>query len=347
MARHMADLSQQQVAEQVGVSRMAISKYENNQMVPSSDVLIALAKALRQPIEFYLRGVPAPRIRPLSRDRHHLPGKQEEVLVAQLQEWVERYLAAESLFPPAEISQFAYPPGFPWPIAEPDDVEMAAEALRQAWNLGDDPIVNLTELLEERGIKVGLVDGDHEFDADLFELGDGAPLMAVRRDLPGDRQRFSLARELGHLMLDSSNPLDDEEVASHFARAFLVSRNSATYELGRRRHHLSIHELHLLKHRYGVSLQVWIERAKDLDILDEDAAREQLRQFRRHGWHIHEPGDAPAPEQPQRLTRLVLRALAEDVISRSRAEELLGLSWSEFVGRQRQEHGAVPIAVRA
>ena len=46
MARRMAAMTQEEVAAAVGVSKMAISKYENEKMVPGSDVLIALAEAL-------------------------------------------------------------------------------------------------------------------------------------------------------------------------------------------------------------------------------------------------------------------------------------------------------------
>jgi hypothetical protein len=226
-------------------------------------------------------------------------------------------------------------------------VERAAEGLRRAWKLGDDAIENLTELLEEQGIKVGAIDDHAQPDARLYETADGAPLAAVSRALPGDVLRLALARELGRLMLALSEDLDGEAAAARFARAFLVSRNSAIYELGSRRRHLSVHELHLLKHRYGVSLQAWVERAGELGILEEDIAADLLRGFRRHGWHQEEPGDGMAPEQPQRLTRLILRALAEDAISRSRAEELLGMPWRTFLGRQRQTHGEMPIAVRA
>lgn len=35
-----------------------------------------------------------------------------------------------------------------------EDIEQAAQQLRKRWNLGDGPIPNLCEFLEEKGVKV-------------------------------------------------------------------------------------------------------------------------------------------------------------------------------------------------
>lgn len=345
MARRLAGMSLQAVADQVKLSRMAISKYENEQMLPSSDVLIRLAQTLGQPVEFFLRGPAVPTVTPVYRGRATLRGKHEAAVVAQLQEWVERYWAVESLYPPGEFAAFTYPKGFPYPVTTFAEIEDAADALRAAWGLGDAPIDNLTELLEDQGIKVGVVTGNDHFDACLFELENGVPVMAFKAAIPGDRQRFCLAHELGHLMLGIQATLDPEKAAHRFAGAFLVPAAAAYRELGPRRQNLGMHELHLLKHKYGLSMQAWVYRARDLGIVDEMTAVRLFKQFRQNGMHRQEPGDPLPPEEPQRLTRLVLRALAEDVISRSRAAELLGMPWLDFLERQAHLHQEDVIAV--
>lgn len=348
MARRLAGLSLQDVAEQVNLSRMAISKYENEQMLPSSDVLIRLAQTLGQPVEFFLRGPVTAALQPVYRGRKTLRGKPEAALVAQLQEWIERYLAVESLYPQGEFARFVYPHGFPYRVVQTwAEAERAADALRDAWGLGDTPLDNLTELLEDKGIKVGIVAGNNHFDACLFELDNGAPVMVVKAGIPGDRQRFNLAHELGHWMLDVQGEFDPEKAANRFAGAFLVPALAAYRELGQRRQNLGEHELHLLKHKYGMSMQAWVYRASDLGIIDKTVAAQLFAQFRRDGTHRQEPGDQLPPEEPQRLTRLVLRALAEDVISRSRAAELLGEPWSSFLAHQAELHGEDLIAVGA
>jgi hypothetical protein len=71
-------------------------------------------------------------------------------------------------------------------------------------------------------------------------------------------------------------------------------------------------------------MQAWIFRARDMEIISDNAAARLFQRFRANGWHRHEPGDTLPSEKPQRMERLIYRALAEDLLSRSRAQELLG-----------------------
>jgi Zn-dependent peptidase ImmA (M78 family) len=99
-----------------------------------------------------------------------------------------------------------------------------------------------------------------------------------------------------------------------------------------------MNELYMLKHKYGLSMQAWIFRARDLGIISENAAERLFKRFRANGWHRHEPGKVFPSEKPLRMERLIYRALAEDLISRSRAQELLGeplqLYWATEVIQQ-------------
>jgi len=332
LARQMARFSQQQLAEQAGVSAMAISKYEHDKDMPSSGVLIKLAAALDVPVEFFLRSAPDLEIEPAYRKHSRMGEKAKRAVTAQIQEWLERYITTESFFPPDDRQIFQQPAGFPWQVSSLDDVEQAAEELRDAWRLGDAPIENLVELLEDRGIKVGLVDGDERFDACTFWVGDGdtQPVIALKRDRAGDRARFSLAHELGHLMLVVSEDIDEEKAANRFAGAFLVPATVVRRELGKGRRYLDPYELLSLKEKYGLSMAAWLHRAQDLGILTQSRATTMWRLFSRYGWRKQEPGELPS-EKPSRLDRLVRRLLAEEVISESRAAELLGLSLGVYL----------------
>ena len=97
--------------------------------------------------------------------------------------------------------------------------KMKVMTLRQAWKLGlMNPIENLMALLEDQGVKVGLVDAPDDFDACVMWANESIPVMVVKRGLPGDRQRFSLAHELGHIALKN----ESEKAAYRFAAAFLA-----------------------------------------------------------------------------------------------------------------------------
>ena len=210
-----------------------------------------------------------------------------------------------------------------YPISAFDQLEETALELRRNWNLGIDPIENLTQLLEDQGIKIGLVSGFEHFDACTF-IADGVPVIVSKAELPGDRLRFNLGHELGHLILSVKEGLDSEAACHRFIGAFLAPKQAVCFELGSRRTTLDMNELFLLKKKYGLSMQAWIFRSRDLGIISDNEASRLFQRFRANGWHRHEPGEALPTERPLRMERLIYRALAEDLISRSRAQELLG-----------------------
>lgn len=321
LARLKARLSQRELADRVGVSAMSISKYENNVMVPGAETLVKLAQALDVRLEFLLRQAPSLRIEPVYRRHKRMGSKAQEAVKTQIQDWLERYLLVESLLP--EDVRVQMPQSFPRPVRTLDDAEWVAAALREAWQLGSDPIDNLTELLEEKGIKIGLVEGAEDFDACTFLYDDHTPVIAVNQTRSADRQRFDLAHELGHFMMRVTGDLDEEKAAHRFAAAFLVPVEVAIMELGHRRSHLDLYELLGLKEKYSMSVAAWVHRAQDLGILPDSAARQLWQQLSARGWRKQEPLALPA-ETPSRMYRLVRRLVAEGIISEARAAELMG-----------------------
>lgn len=360
-ARLMNGLSLRALAKQVGVSHQAIFKYENNQDVPGSEVLIALASVLEVKPEFFFRRSRSIEIKPAFRKRSCVSAKAEHRIIERVRESLERRLDLEAFaLQERELSDpFLHIREVP---SSPDQIEKVAEDLRQAWGLDSSPVDNLVELLEDRNVRVEIVYGvDSEFDACGFWFekdpensdetgtasGIGAiPVIALRPDVPGDRQRFSLAHELGHLVIEYARKaygrgennrnnmrtqMGIEEVANRFAAAFLVPRAAALRELGSSRKSLSIAELHLLKHKYGFSIQAWIRRAMDLTIISRDVGLRLLRFLNESGFLKVEPGEPVAPEQPTRAKQIALAAIAEGVISRAKAAELLGVPVAELL----------------
>jgi Zn-dependent peptidase ImmA (M78 family)/DNA-binding XRE family transcriptional regulator len=345
-ARLMADLSLRDLASRTGVSAQAISKYERGLDKPGSRVLLNLAKALNVRVEYFLRPQKVIELRPVFRKRAALTRRKEEATLARIREWLQRYLEVELLT--NRETPFKCPERFPFRIAALSDAELAAEALREAWQVGVGPIENLTKLLEDHGIKIGIVKADQRFDACAFRIGpeNHTPVIVVKDGVPGDRQRLNLAHELGHLLLQPDDGVNEERAAFRFAGALLVPREAAIAELGSRRHTLTPYELHVLKHKYGLSMQAWIYRAKDLLILSEADASVLFKAFKMRGWHVKEPGDQYPPERSSRLEQLIMRAWSEGAISEGRAMELLGRSFKDFEREVKREHGKVPIAVR-
>jgi Zn-dependent peptidase ImmA (M78 family)/DNA-binding XRE family transcriptional regulator len=336
-ARQANRLSLRALAEKAEVSAMAISKYERGLAMPGSAVLLRLARALEVSIDFLLRPTSVSVQLQAYRKHASLCVKDQQAIQMRIQEWLERYLEIESFFP-AEQRPTSLPVR---QVRSMEQVEELAGELRANWRLGLDPIENLTQLLEDQGIKVGLVSGFDHFDACTF-LANGTPVIVTRADLPGDRQRFNLGHELGHLVLDVEGELNPEAACHRFVGALLVPSEKARFELGSSRTTLDLIELYLLKLKYGLSMQAWIYRAKDLGIILENEAARLFKHFRTRGWHRREPGEPLPTEKPLRMERLVYRALAEDLISRSRAQELLGDSLQPSWATEATERDGVP-----
>lgn len=339
-ARKASGMSLRALAEKAGVSAMAISKYENNRIVPSSGALLALAGALGVRVEYFFRTASVELKGVEYRKHHRLPKKVQVHIEGDVIEQLERFLELERYLPTRPIKPFQVPDGVPPRIEEYGQVEAAALAVRENWELGVNPISELTDTLEERGIKIFQSEALHDdkFDG-LAAIVDGIPIVVVGKGWPGDRQRFTLAHELGHLVLQSrlARQLDAEKAANRFAGAFLVPESEARKELGEHRTWLEPNELCVLKRAYGLSMGGWMHRANDLGILSDANYQTMVRFFRKRRWHKQEPcGDYPR-EESQLFRQLVYHALAEDLVSESKAAELLRMPLSEFVAQRNME----------
>lgn len=321
-ARVSAGMSLRELGEKVGLSHAAIAKYEKDEVIPNSQVIIQFADALNVRIDYFFRDQTVTLSNPQYRKKSSLREKAKKAILSEVVEWLERYLDVEMILGirrnPDSILQEKIA------VNNIEEAEDAADQLRERWKLGNDPIENLMDVLEQNGIKVGLIDDYPKFDALIVTFNERYPAIIIKKGIPGDRQRFNLAHELAHLVLDVQGELDEEKVAHRFAGAFLVPRTAAYQELGRNRNNLIVEELLTLKLKYGMSMQAWIYRAADLGIISRQTAGRLYRQFKMRGWYRHEPGPQVAPEEPTHMKMLVFRALGEEVITPSRAAELLG-----------------------
>lgn len=336
LARASAGLSLRDLAERMDnvVSAQAIGKYERNEDMPGSRPLMALARSLGVS-ESYL----------LSDDELTLEGvdfrkkrsaKEEATIEAQTLQLLERYLAVEDLLDLRSV-EWEQPRSAPFPARDLRDAEDAARSVREDWGLGHDPIPKLAELLEERGIKVLSIDLDdiEGLAAKVLRKGrDAARVVVIRKKIWSERKRFTLAHELGHMVMALGKDVDEEAAANRFAGAFLMPADVVRAEVGAHRSAISIGELVALKERFGMSLQAIAYRLRDLGIIEKKAFSDLYREFVRRGWR-KEPFEEPAClppgyEEPKRFERLCYRALAENVIGESRAAEMLGISLREL-----------------
>lgn len=333
-ARTAAGLSLRALADAMDrkVSAQAIGKYERDEDMPRSSVLSALARALDVEIDYLLgdgdlqlEGVEFRK--PASTSR-----KEAAAIEARTLAFVERYLLVEEMLR-LPTSHWVPPRSNAFAISSVDQADAAADALRDVWDLGADPVPKLAELLEEHGIKIVSVDSPRVDGLAARIERDGhppVPIIMIAKGAWSERKRFSLAHELAHLVLDMADGVDVEKVANRFAGAFLVPGEVLRQEIGQRRTEISLGELRVLKRRYGVSLQALTYRCKDLKIINRTLYRDLFDLYDRYGWRAEpykEPEAVdPGREEPMRFRRLCFRALSEGLIGEPRAAELLGMT---------------------
>jgi Zn-dependent peptidase ImmA (M78 family)/DNA-binding XRE family transcriptional regulator len=345
-ARTAAGLSQRELARRAGLSAMAISKFERGQVTPTSSSLLAVARALDTPLEFFFRSRTVRLGRLDFRKRARLGKRKLASIEMDAREQLERSLELLGCFPRPPVRPFVRPAEQADRISNLDAMEHEALALRRAWDLGTDAIPELASKLEEHGILIlaSGIAGGQGFDG-LSTRVDGFPVVVMGAGWPGDRQRFTLAHELAHLVLEGrlSGQLDLEQACNRFAGAFLAPRPSVTAELGRRRRWLEPRELYQLKHEYGLSMQAWVFRARDCGVVTPAVAASLLREFSRRRWRRVEPGHPYPAERPRLFERLLMRAVAEELIGIPRAAELAAMTIDEF--RERLDLGSADVLV--
>lgn len=337
LARRAAGMSLRDLEARIdkAVSAQALSKYERDEMMPGSDVLAAIARALGVS-ESYLLGQNELTLESVEFRKNKITSKKDEAAIeASVLSAVERYLEIEE-FVGLASAVWAKPEGAPYRADEPPAAESAAMRLRAYWELGIDPIPNLVEFLEEHGIKViqlGL--GENVSGIACVarrSKGVDVPVIIVNQGDTGERQRFTLAHELGHHVLEAPAGAKGEKVMQWFAGAFLMPAGILWREVGKHRESLSIGELGELKKLFKVSIQAITYRLKDLGIIGEALFKRLFDEFVQRGWRkppYAEPG-AIAPEKHERFTRLCYRAVSEGAISAAKAAELLGITVREL-----------------
>lgn len=344
LARAASGLSLRELAERIDnrVSAQQIGKYERDEDVPGSGVLIALSHSLGVSVD-YLVGDQEMVLEGVEFRKKQITSKKEQAQIqAKALHLIERYLMVEEILglPSAEWDK---PREAPFPVRQIGEADRAAQYLREHWNLGIDPIPNLVELFEERGIKVLVVDSEENIDGLAAQVrrsrGEPVPVIVIRRGVHGERQRFNLAHELGHMVMDVQGDDKFREKAAHrFAGAFLMPAEALWSNVGRHRSSIGWSELFALKQLFGASVQAITYRCGDLGIFPPSLSQKLFREFSRLGFRSapnYEPNHLPE-EKAGRFDRLCYRALAEGAISEPKTAELLNITVRELNRRMEE-----------
>ncbi len=306
------------------VSAQTLSKYERGKLQPTAVTLNQIAAALGIK-SAQLWGEPPCHVQWIAfRKRARLGKREQERIQSFVAEEFEKRVQLQEQICEADTLEI---PLLSVAVRNLDDAEEAAISLRDTLNLGTDPIANLIDVLEDHYIHIIEVEADEAFDgiSALAQDSNDKPLaaaIATRSGVPGDRQRLNIAHELGHLILKLCPDLDEEKAAFRFGTAFLAPAEQLRRDVGKKRSNIQMMELIHLKKRYGMSVQAMLFRLRDLGIITNAYYKRWCININRAGWKKREPIEIP-PEKPERFCQQVHRALAEELITKTEAEQLL------------------------
>lgn len=305
LVREARGWSQHALADEAGVSQGFISKVENGLLDLQGEQLGKVAAALGCPVELLcddsaLRGLEVTCLhhRRRSSKLTATAVRQVEAVTNLTRISVEGLLHGVDLIPEARV--------VPIDIDDVGDPALAARQLRAAWRVPSGPVRSLTALLEAAGVVVvqrPLGSNAQDAVSTWPREQDRPPVMLVNAGLAPDRYRFTLAHELGHLVLHRLPSETQEKEANLFAAEFLAPGDQIGPELtGLTTRDLA--RLLTLKQQWGISIAALMQRALDLGKISDRQFREMRVQLNRLGWRDIEPGSVP-PESPATLAQVI------------------------------------------
>lgn len=329
--RLLQNLSLEKAGNLLKMSAPAIAKYEKGQIIPNSEKLIEFANAYNVNVLDLLKSYNTPKMKfNAFRKKQRLQGQNLELLKEIIQNNVADYIEVIDLnkIKSNNIKLKRYL------CNSFEDAEDAADKFRKDHKLSiNQPISDLINILENIGsIIIQIDDYDDRFtDFDgLSEIVSNIPVIVLLKSDDGARQRFTIAHELGHLVLDIKNSeLDEEKICNRFASSLLMPKDAVIKEFGANRDRISFFELIAFKKEYKVSMQAIIYRLKDLGIISDYLFRKINISFSSMGIRKHEPVEIPLEESCQ-YKKLVHKLEVDNIISLNRACELLGISIDEY-----------------
>ncbi|MCK5616584.1 ImmA/IrrE family metallo-endopeptidase [Candidatus Pacearchaeota archaeon] len=273
LARELYGITQTKLSQELNISQSNLSKYESGLIKPGEGEVKKIAHFLDFPNNFFYEpGWAYPPITPFHRKRVSISKKY--LLMAEAIGNIQR-IQLKKL-----VSQIEMPENLIH--YDPEDFSNGAvgvaKAVRSFYRLPKGPIGNMTDLLEDNGIIVSLIDLFSDKIDGYTLLGDGkeSPIIFVNNQFPGDKIRLTLAHEFGHIIMHHVQDEKVEEEAWTFAGEFLMPADEITQELRGVR---NIRQLVPLKMKWKVSIAALIMRASVLGVVPERTIRYLYQQM--------------------------------------------------------------------
>jgi Zn-dependent peptidase ImmA (M78 family) len=331
-ARDIYGLTVTSLAAMIGISKQAISQFEKSESgekgasTPRPEVLDKISSSLNFPKNFFLQESYIANETPIHYRSLSAATKAARARAESKFLWLQEITHS--------LKQYVDLPTVNIPHFEAKDhtkisaefIEDAATATRRYWGLGDGPILNVLNLLENNGAIVSRIDLEADTLDALSQWAnyDSMPYIFLSSTKhSAARSRFDISHELAHLTIHANlnknicyNPIDHsviEKQAHRFASSFLLPARSFMNDLVSP----TLDSFWALKEKWQVSIAAMIMRCHHLEIIDEEYERKLWMNYNRRGWSKQEPLDDRLPiEQPKLLRRSLELLVKENILSR-------------------------------
>ncbi len=340
--RLVAGLGQVDLAGRIGIASGSVSKLENGRLLISDDLLDSVARVLDCTTSFLLDGPNKEVVltaRPWLRAYADAP---QRVVERQLADSELCVMSTKTLELPSIADAL---PQFECDLAEDEAIEGVALEVRAAAGIDESAAIgNTVRFAETLGCLVMPMRGELGRHLGLSTRVNGIPVVCVSRPshnadrhVPGDRQRFTVAHELGHLVLHTGQPPPNtsreakaiEKQAHRFAGALLAPGDALVESLDDLGGRPTLRNLATLKGQWGMSIKALVARFTDLHVLDQGQARSLYKQISARGWNKGEPVDV-GNEGAVWLEQAIERRFGSSSRNITEASRQLGLGESHF-----------------
>jgi Zn-dependent peptidase ImmA (M78 family) len=304
LARQRKGFQQGEAANRLGVAQATLSRAENGLIQPAPETIERAVRLYEMPRSFFeqtdpIYGAPVS-VHPMWRRKADVTVRDMDCIVAELN---VRIMHIRRLLEAAEIDT-----GFGVPrldIDEYGDPEKIAALVRAHWKLPPGPIPNLTAAAERAGIIVvhSTLAGS-AVSGVTFAVPGMPPLIILNEDQPADRQRFTLAHEIAHLVMHRFPSPTMEDEANTFAGGLLMPANEIRSHFVGRKVDLAL--LASLKPEWKVAMQSLLMRARSLGFVSPNQERYLWQQFSARRMRLREPPELDFPvESPSTIGALI------------------------------------------
>lgn len=294
--------TQKQLADECDLTQGHLSKIINGVNSPTEEQIKKFSEVLQYPEAIFFepgKGYGAPiSIHSMFRKKQSTAQKEVDMLEAEME---LRLRQLRKLLKAVEVTPPSFLPYYDIEDYEGDAREVARH-VRQAWGIPRGPIDNLMEYVEAAGCVVFLCDfGAAKIDGVSLRPTGLPPCIFLNESQPADRMRFTLAHELGHLVMHKTHNPEMEDQANAFAAALLVPRSDIDF--GRR---ITLSTLAHFKPIWKVSMAMLLVQAKVYNCITKSQSDYLWRQMSASGYRSQEPRELDfSAERPAFINDLI------------------------------------------